>query len=121
MALLEKWKDFLETAGEDCDGAVYTLTVLSLPQICFPFPGEPEINVIAMVTQHDTSNEDYEADFVGKTVALICSPDQSLPEVGQTVNAIHWFDFYLEKGSNQNMRSCAGPRFCTQTVKSSEN
>jgi hypothetical protein len=113
-----KFKEFIESSGEDCDGVLYTLEVLSSPQIGFPLPGEPEINVIARVSHCDNGKTDdpesFPAASVGDVVVVICQ-NNAIQPVGQSIYCLYWLDFYFKNDVKDTlMRSVAGGRFCQQ-------
>jgi len=68
------------------------VTVLTAPSVSFPFPGMPEINVIALVKDPDADEED--GDRYDKLKPVILN-GKSIPTIGEVIEVTEYYEYYL--------------------------
>jgi hypothetical protein len=97
MNILKSFGKRVKSAGADCDGVVYTMKVLSRPQIGFPFPGVPEVNVVAMIVGCTMIREgSFDPTGDKEDIIALILDKKSPPEVGEEVRALYFYDYYSE-------------------------
>lgn len=110
MQLPEYVTEILEGADSACDEVVYLVKIISDPQICFPFPGESEINVIAQIIDEEAP-PDHDS-TIGECITMVLDRVTEIPKRGSKVYALHYVDFYEPVGHRLIPPDIMFGRFC---------
>lgn len=80
-------------------GAVCSARVLTAPQICFPFPGNSELNVVVEILDPEVVKAH---DLGSPIIAVILG--QRVPQIGDMVKVVKSDDHYMGFGDTDVTR-----------------
>lgn len=102
LALERKPRNLSHMNGNN-EPKVVRVEIMGEPQITFPFPGQPEINIVARLTTEKEVDQRW--------VAVVVQGNRQVPGVGSQINVLKFENFYRGRPTSV---SGGVSRYCLQ-------